>query len=132
MMTSTKKMMKETPKRDETVIHDDPRIRIGINTLPEPGGFKQKVGFNVFHPLEIAVLTSTATDSMFGHDDYDVPVRFSPRYIGTTPEISSEGRFDEETGKIGSNMVKKELFLDRAVVEPSDGRNKDNFPDISK
>jgi hypothetical protein len=29
MMTS-KKMMKEMPKRDETVISDDPRIGIGI------------------------------------------------------------------------------------------------------
>jgi hypothetical protein len=109
MMTS-KKMMKETPKRDETVIHDDPRFGIGINTLPEPGGFKQNVKFNEFHPLEIAVSTSTATDSMFGHDDDDVPVRFSPRYTGKTPEISSEGRFDEETGKIGSKTVKRQFF----------------------
>jgi hypothetical protein len=71
MMTS-KKMMKETPRRDGTVIHDDPRIGIGINTLPEPGGFKQTVKFNEIHPLEVAVLTSTATDHMFGHNDDDV------------------------------------------------------------
>jgi hypothetical protein len=29
-----------------------------VYTLPEPGGFKQKVEFNEFHPLEVAVLTS--------------------------------------------------------------------------
>jgi hypothetical protein len=68
MMTSNK-MMKETPKRNGTVIHDDPRIGIGINTLPEPGGFKQTVKFNEGYPLEVAVLTSTATYRMFGHDD---------------------------------------------------------------
>jgi hypothetical protein len=125
-------MMKETPKRDGTVIHDDHRIGIGINTLPEPGGFKQTVEFNEIHPLEVAVLTSTATDCMFGHDDDDVPVRFSLRYIGTTPEIISKGRFDEETGKIGSKTVKKQLFLDHIVVEPSNGSNTDSFPGYSK
>jgi hypothetical protein len=93
--------MKETPKRNETVIHDDPSIGIGISTLPDPSGFKQKVEFNEFHWLEVTVLTSTATDRMFGHNNDDVPVHFSPQYIGTTPEISSEGCFDEETGKIG-------------------------------
>jgi hypothetical protein len=61
MMTS-KKMMKETPKRFEKVVPDDPRIGIGINTFPKPGGFTQKVEFNEFHPLEVAVSTSTATD----------------------------------------------------------------------
>jgi hypothetical protein len=40
-MMTPKKMMKETPKRDEKVIPDDPRIGIGFNTLPELGGFKQ-------------------------------------------------------------------------------------------
>jgi hypothetical protein len=78
MMTS-KKMMKETLKCDETVIHDDPCIGVGISTLPEPGGFKQKVEFNEFHPLEVTVLTSTATDRRFRHNDNDVPVSFSLR-----------------------------------------------------
>jgi hypothetical protein len=127
MMTS-KKMMKEMPKRDETVIYDDPRIGIGISTLSEPRGFKQKVESNEFYPLEVTVLTSTTTDSMFEHHDDDVPVRFSPRYIGATPEISSEGRFNEETGKVESKPVKKLLFPDNTVVLPSDGRNLNCFP----
>jgi hypothetical protein len=38
-MMTFKKMMKETPKREETVILDDPRIGIGLHTVPEPGGF---------------------------------------------------------------------------------------------
>jgi hypothetical protein len=98
-------MMKEMSKHNEMVIHDVPRIGIGINMLPEFGGFKQKVEFNEFHPLEVAMLTSKATDSMFGHDDDDIPVRLSPHYIGTTPEISSLGRFDKEMGLIGSKTV---------------------------
>jgi hypothetical protein len=74
------------------------------------------------------VLTSTATDHMFGHDDDDVPARFSPRYVGATPEISSLGRFDEEMGLIGAKTVKKQLFLDHTVTEPFDGRNTDGCP----
>jgi hypothetical protein len=101
-------MMKETPKRDEKVILDDPRIGIGLNTLPEPGGFNQEVKFNEFYPPETATLTSTVTDSMFGHDDDDVPVSFSPRYIAKTPEIISEECFNEEMGEIGLKTVKKQ------------------------
>jgi hypothetical protein len=62
---------------------------------------------------------------MFGCVDVDVLVRFKPRYIGTTPEISSVQRFDEEMGLIGSKTVKKQLLIDHTVVELSDGRNKD-------
>jgi hypothetical protein len=58
-----------------------------------------------------------------------VLVRFKPRYIGTTPEISSVEHFDEETGLIGSKTVKKQLFLDHTTAaEPSYGRNKDGCP----
>jgi hypothetical protein len=32
---------------------------------------------------------------MFGHKDDDVLVSFNPRYIGTTPEMSSRGHFAE-------------------------------------
>jgi hypothetical protein len=49
---------------------------------------------------------------MFGHDDnYDILVLFSPKYVGTKPEISSTGCFGEETGSIGSQTVKKKYFL---------------------
>jgi hypothetical protein len=102
MMTS-KKMMKETPKRGGTVIHDDPRIGSGINTLPEHGGFKQTVKFIENHP-------STATECMFGHDDDDVPVRFSPRYIGTTPEIRSKGLMIKRA-KLGRKRSRNNYFL---------------------
>jgi hypothetical protein len=50
-------MVKETPNRDETVIPDDPLIGIGLNTLPEPGGFKQEVDYKKFYPPETATLT---------------------------------------------------------------------------
>jgi hypothetical protein len=70
MMTS-KKIMKEMPKHKK-VIPDDPRIGIGINTLPEPSGFKQEAKFNEFHPLEIAALTSTAANRKFGRIDDDL------------------------------------------------------------
>jgi hypothetical protein len=74
------------------------------------------------------VSTSKATDSMFEHGDDNVLVRFMRRYIGTTPTTSSTGRFDEETGLIGSKTVKKQLFLDHTVAEPPDGRNTDGCP----
>jgi hypothetical protein len=127
-MMKSKKVMKETPKRDETVIPDDTHIGIGINTLPEPG----RVEFDEFYSPETAVLTSTATDSKFVHDDDDVLVRFSQRYIGTTPEISSTGRLGEETGSIGSQTVKKKLFLDHTVADSSNGRNTDGCSGHSK
>jgi hypothetical protein len=94
--------MKVNPKRSEAVIPDDPRVGIGLDTVPEPGGFKQKVSFKDFYPPENVATTSTATDSKFGRIDDDVPVRLNPRYIGTTPEMSSTRRLAEETDLIGS------------------------------
>jgi hypothetical protein len=126
MMTS-KKMMKEIPTCDESVILDDHHIGIGLNTVPEPGGFYQYAVFDADDPPETTSATSTAKDSMFEHIDDDVLVRFKPRYVGTTPAISSTGRFDEEMGLIGSKTVKKQLFLDYTVVEPSNGSNTDGF-----
>jgi hypothetical protein len=79
---ASKKMMKVTPKCDEVGIPDDPRIGIGINMLPDPGGFKPEVEFDEFYSPETAVWTSTTMESKFGHNDDDVPVRFCPRYIG--------------------------------------------------
>jgi hypothetical protein len=127
-MMTPKKMMSEAPKRDEMVILDDPRIGIGLNTIPEPCGFYQYAVFDADDPAEMTAATSTAKDRMFGRIDDDVLVHFKPRYIGTTPEISSSGRFDEETGLIGSKTVKKQLFLYDAVAESSDGRNTDGYP----
>jgi hypothetical protein len=57
------------------------------------------------------------------HGDGAFPVLFSPHYIGTTPEICSAGRFDEETGFSGSKLVKKKSFHDHTVTEPSTRRN---------
>jgi hypothetical protein len=99
-MVSSNQTMKVTPKRGEAVIPDDPRVGIGLNTVPEHGGFKQKVMFKDFYPPETVATTSTVTDSKFGRIDDDVPVRFNPRYIRTTPEMSSSRRFDEGTGLI--------------------------------
>jgi hypothetical protein len=56
-MMKSKKMMKETPKRDETVIPDDPRIGIGINMLPQPGGYNPEVEFDEVYSPETAMLT---------------------------------------------------------------------------
>jgi hypothetical protein len=72
-----------------------------LNTVPEPGDFKQNVRFKEYSPPETVATTSTATHRKIRCVDDDVPVRFNPRYIGTTPEISSSKRFDEETGLIG-------------------------------
>jgi hypothetical protein len=94
-MMTFKKIMKGTPKREETVILDDPRIGIGLNTVPEPGGLYQYGIFDADDPPEITPAASTTNDSMFGHVDDDVLVRFKPRYIDKTPEISSVRRFDE-------------------------------------
>jgi hypothetical protein len=56
--------MKEKAKRNKTVIHDDPRIGIGLNMVPpELGGFKQKVMFKDFYLTEAVASTSIATDS---------------------------------------------------------------------
>jgi hypothetical protein len=38
--------MKVTLQCNETVIPDDPRVGIGLNTVPESSGFKQEVGYN--------------------------------------------------------------------------------------
>jgi hypothetical protein len=123
VMMSSNQTMKVTPVRSETVIPDDPRVGTGLNTVPELGGFKQKVRLKDFYPLETVATTSTATDSKFGQTDDDVLVRFNPRYIGTTPVMSSSRRFDEETGLIESKTVDKQLFLDHTVVEAAVGRN---------
>jgi hypothetical protein len=54
--------------------------------------------FKDSYPPETIATTSSAADSNFGRIDDDVPIRFNPRYIGTTPEMSSPRGFDEETG----------------------------------
>jgi hypothetical protein len=104
-MMPSNQTTKVTLKRGETVIPDDPRIGIGLNTVPEPGGFKKKVMFKDFYPPETVATTSTATASKFGRIYDDVPVRFNHRYIGTTPELSSSRHFDEETNLIESKTV---------------------------
>jgi hypothetical protein len=104
------------------IIPDDPRVGIGLNTVPEPGGLKKKVMFMDFYPPETVATTSTATDSKFECIDDDALVRFNPLYIGTTPEMSSKKRFDEEKGLIGSNTVKTKLFLDHMVPEAAVGQ----------
>jgi hypothetical protein len=96
-MMPSNQIMKVTPKRNEAVIPCDPRVGIGLDTVPGPGGFKQKVSLKDFYPPETVATTSTATDSKFGRIDGDVTVRFNPRYIGKTPEMSSTGRLAEET-----------------------------------
>jgi hypothetical protein len=127
-MMTFKKMIKETPKCKEMVILDDTRIGIGLNTVPEPSGFYQYGMFDADDPPGTTPAASTTNDSMLGHVDDGVLVRFKPCYIGTTPEIISVGHFDEETGLIGSKAVKKQFFLDHTAAEPSDGRNKDGCP----
>jgi hypothetical protein len=107
VMMSSKKTMKATPKHDETVNPDDPRINIGLNTIPEPGGFEHDAVFDPGDPPEI---TSREKDRLFGCVDDDVLVRFYPHYIGTTPEMSSTRRFDDKIGLIGSKTVKKKLL----------------------
>jgi hypothetical protein len=98
-----------------------PACGIGIDMVPEPGGFKLKVDFKDFYLPETVAITSTATDSKFGLIDDDVPVRLNPCYIGTTPEMSSTGRLAEETDLTGSKTVKKKLFLDDTVPEAAGG-----------
>jgi hypothetical protein len=44
--------------------------------------------FDADDPQETTAAASSQKDSRFGHVDYDVLVRFIPRYIGTTPEMS--------------------------------------------
>jgi hypothetical protein len=82
--------MKVTPKCCETVRPDDPSVEIGLNAVPELGGFKQKVRLKYFYTPETVATTSTATDSKFGLTDDDVLVHFNPSYIGTTPEMSPQ------------------------------------------
>jgi hypothetical protein len=96
-MMPSNQTMKVTVRRSGTAIPDDPRVGIGLNTVPEPGGFQQKVMFEDFYPPETVATTSTATDSKFGLIDDDVLVRFNPRYIGTIPEMSSSRRFHEDS-----------------------------------
>jgi hypothetical protein len=74
-MTS-KKTMQVTPKRCATVIPDDRRIGIGLNTVPEPGGFNHDARFEAGDPPETPATASTAKDNMFGHIDDDVLVCF--------------------------------------------------------
>jgi hypothetical protein len=57
----------------------------------------QEVRFKDCYPPEPAAKTSAAADRKFGRFDDDVPVRFNPRYIGATPQMSSERHLDEET-----------------------------------
>jgi hypothetical protein len=40
--------MKVAPKHSEVVIPDNPHVGIGLNTVAESGGFKQKVMFKDF------------------------------------------------------------------------------------
>jgi hypothetical protein len=54
---------------------------------------------------------STATDSMFEHDDDDVPARFIPRYICTTPEISSPGRLMKKRASLGRKRSRNNYLL---------------------
>jgi hypothetical protein len=56
--------MKETLKRELTVILDDPRIGIGLNTIPEPSGLYQYAVFDADDTPETAPAASTANDSM--------------------------------------------------------------------
>jgi hypothetical protein len=97
-MMSSNQTMKVSPKQGETVIPDNPRVGIGLNTV----GSSKRSCLRIFYPPESVATTSTAKDSKFGRIDDDVPIRFNPRYIGTTPEISSTGRLAEETDLIGS------------------------------
>jgi hypothetical protein len=115
--------MKVTPKRSEAVIPDDPRVGIGLDTVPDPGGSKQKVSFKDFYPPETVATPSAATDIQFGRIDDDFPVRFTLRYIGTTPEMNSTGRLGEDTDLIGPKTVKKKLFLDDTVPEAAGWKN---------
>jgi hypothetical protein len=77
-MMSSNQTMKATPKRGEMVIPGDPRIGIGLNMVPEPGGFKQRVRFKDYYPPKTVVTISTATDSKFEHGDGAVPFRSVP------------------------------------------------------
>jgi hypothetical protein len=120
MMTS-KKTVKVTPKHNETAIPDDPCAGIGLSTVPEPGGFNQYAVFDADEPPETTAKTSTEKGSMLGCKDDDVLVRFNPRYIGTTPGMSSSRHFDEETGLIESKTVKKQLFHDPSMAESEVG-----------
>jgi hypothetical protein len=63
--------------------------------------------FEAGDPPETTATTSREKDNMFERIDDDVLVRFDPRHIGKTLEMSSTRRFDEETGLIGSKTVKK-------------------------
>jgi peptide subunit release factor 1 (eRF1) len=60
MMPSIK-TTKETPKHHETVLPEDPRNGFVLNTVPEPGRFKQKVMIKDFYPPETVTTTSTST-----------------------------------------------------------------------
>jgi hypothetical protein len=73
-MMTFKKMIKETPKREETVILDDPRNVVGLNTVPEPGGFYQYEVFDADDPPETTPVASTTKDSMLGRIDDDLVV----------------------------------------------------------
>jgi hypothetical protein len=58
-------MMKITAKRDETVMLDDPRVGIGIDTVPEYGEFNYDEIFEAGDPPETAATASTATEIKF-------------------------------------------------------------------
>jgi hypothetical protein len=109
-MMSSNQTMKVTIKRGETVISDDPRVFIGLGTIPEPGGFDSDAVFDAYNPPKTTAAASSQKGSRFGRVDDDLLVRFIPRYIGTTRAMSLSGRFAEETDLIGSKMVKKNLF----------------------
>jgi hypothetical protein len=56
-MMPSNQTMKVTPKPSEAVIPDDPRFGIGLDTVSEPGGFKQKASFKDFCPPETVATT---------------------------------------------------------------------------
>jgi hypothetical protein len=52
-MMSSNQTMTVTPKRSDTVIPDDPCVGIGLNTVPDSGGFKQKGRLKDFYTPEL-------------------------------------------------------------------------------
>jgi hypothetical protein len=94
-MMSSNQTMKVAPKRGETVISDDPRVGIGLGTIPEPSGFNSDAVFVADDPPETTAAESSQKDSRFGHVYDDVMIHFIPRYIGTTPAMSLAGSFAE-------------------------------------
>jgi hypothetical protein len=61
-MMSSNQTMKVTPKRGETVIPDDPLVGIGLDTVPDPGGFNSDVMFDADDPPETTAASSSQKD----------------------------------------------------------------------